>query len=67
MVKSGYSVLRKPYWEVGMRVNYCSVDLHRSEREVIVVNKKTKPGNVSKNASKSRVQSVSPFESIVIF
>ena len=25
-----------------MRVNYCGVDLHRSEREVIVVNKKKK-------------------------
>lgn len=39
-----------------MRVNYSSVDLHRSEREVIVVNKKkNKTGNVSKNAFESRV------------
>ena len=50
-----------------MRVNYCSVDLHRSEREVIVVNKKKKKktGNVSKNAFESRVYPA--FKSIVIF
>lgn len=38
---------RKPYWEVGMRVNCCNGDLHRTEREASVANQKT--GNVSKN------------------
>lgn len=52
-----------------MRGNYCSVDLHRSEREVIVVNKK-KPNQemfqrMPLSPEWSRVYSA--FESIVIF
>lgn len=48
LARSACSVLRKCYWEVGKRVNYCNGDLHRTEREASVANQKT--GNVSKNA-----------------
>lgn len=48
LARSACSVLRKPYWEVGMQVNYCRGDLHRTEREAGVGNQKT--GNIPKNA-----------------
>lgn len=43
----------KCHSEVGMQVNYCNGDLHKSEREAGIANQKT--GNAPKNARGSGV------------